>query len=220
MAFNPRSLVLSKLSIILSSSLAHNNDSGRLWGNWTMIGKTNHSEEPNAPNATCNDPCADLNKAIQHEALVLAPIGLALLFGLAAALPTLLCRSKHRIAGVKSFLWVLMQLWVYLLIAHFLYVQRKDRAQAYVWALHSASHSLASWAPARKVMGSLHWLLTSLGAACVSLFAWQYGPPVGLAAWYRKGDALCGWSVHLLAVLGVELAQWVLGPFETLLMRA
>jgi hypothetical protein len=219
MAFNPRSLVLSKLSIILSSSLAHNNDPGRLWGNWTINAppSTNHSEEPNG---TCHDPCADLNKAIQHETLVLAPLGIALLFGLAAALPTLLCRSKHRIAGVKSFLWVLVQLWVCLLITHFLYVQRKDKAQAYVWALHSASHALASWTPAKRVLSGAHWVLTSLGAACVSLFAWQYGPPVGLAAWFRKGDALCGWSVHLLAILGVELLQWVLGPFEMLLMRA
>ena len=65
----------------------------------------------------------------------------------------------------------------------------------------------------------LHFACTNLGAMCVALFAWQLGPSVGLAAWYSKGDALCGWSVHLIAVLGVELAQWVLGPVELLIGR-
>jgi hypothetical protein len=219
MAFNPKSLVLSKLSIILSSTLAHNN-SGRLEWVWGGEFKPNVTDF----NSSCADPCADLNNSIQGEALVLAPTAIVVLFSLAAILPTLVTKSKNKVLGIKSYLWVLLQLWVYLLVAHYLYTTRKDRAQAYVWALHSTSHVLSSWSPKRGsavVMKhpTLHCALTTLGAACVSLFAWQVGPGVGLAAWYSKGDALCGWSVHLIAVLGVELAQWVLSPVEVLLTR-
>jgi hypothetical protein len=55
------------------------------------------------------------------------------------------------------------------------------------------------------------------GAASVGLFAWQFGPAVGLAAWFRRGDALCGFTVHLVAILGIEFAQWVLVPVELLI---
>jgi len=206
MSLTPRSLILSKLSIILSSTLAHNNNSGR-WGNETLN------------NSSCTDPCADLNQAISSEALTLVPTGIALVGSFIAVLPTLVLRSKTRVSGIKSYLWVLFQLWVNLLITHYLFTQRKDRAQAYVWALHSASHVLASWTPKKGIMkhAGLHFVSTTLGAVCVGLFAWQFGPAVGLAAWFRKGDALCGWSVHLVAVLGVELAQWVLSPVEFLI---
>ena len=73
----------------------------------------------------------------------------------------------------------------------------------------------------------LHWISMTLGAACVGLYAWQIGPGVGLAAWNDNNNnsnnnnnngALCGWAVHLKAVLGVELVQWLLGPVEVLLM--
>ena len=208
MTFGQRSLVLSKVSVILSSSLAHNNS-----GRWVGVNQTNET------NSTCSDPCAELGRSVQDEAVVLAPLGIALAFCILAALPALVVRSKHRVMGIKSFLWVLVQLWVHLVGTHVIFTQ--DRAQAYVWGLHSAAHVLASWAPRRGVLDypGLHWFATSVGASCVSLYAWQFGPAVGLAAWFRKGDALCGWSVHLVAVLGVELAQWVLSPVEMLLMR-
>ena len=212
MTFNPKSLILSKLSVILSSTLAHHNNSGRLQQLWG---------EPSPDNSTsCNDPCADLNAAIQSEVLTLMPTGIALVCSLLAILPTLILKSKHKVLGVKSYLWVLLQLWVFLLVTHYLYTQRKDKAQAYVWALHSSTHVLACWAPKKGVIkhATLHYIITTLGAACVGLFAWQFGPSVGLAAWFRKGDALCGWSVHLVAVLGVELAQLMLSPFEALIV--
>jgi hypothetical protein len=210
MSFGQRSLVLSKLSIILSSSLAHNNSG-------SAVGSVNQTDASNS--STCPDPCAALGRSVQDEGVALAPLGIALVFCVFSALPVLVLRSKHRVLGIKSFLWVLVQLWVHLLATHFLFTQ--DRAQAYVWGLHSASHVLASWAPRRGVLDypGLHWVATTVGASCVSLYAWQFGPAVGLAAWFRKGDALCGWSVHLVAVLGVELAQWVLSPVELLLMR-
>ena len=217
-----KSLVLSKLSIILSSTLAHNNNnniSGRLWG-WDVSESSPLPSSPDLNSTSCNDPCADLNEAIQSKNLTMIPTAIALVCSLLAILPTLVLNSKHKVLGVKSYLWVLLQLWVFLLITHYLYTQRKDKAQAYVWALHSSSHVLASWNPKKGVIkhAGLHYFISTLGAACVGLFAWQFGPSVGLAAWYRNRDALCGWSVHLVAVLGVELAQWVLSPLEALIV--
>ncbi len=86
-----------------------------------------------------------------------------------------------------------------------------------MWALHSTSHVLSSWAPRGVVYPGLHWTTKTLGVACVGLFVWQIGPSVGLAAW-NNGDALCGCELHLNAILGVELAQWILSPVEVLLM--
>jgi hypothetical protein len=216
MTFNSKSLVLSKLSVILSSTLAHHNNSGSLQQLWEEGGPS----PDNSTSSSCNDPCADLNAAIQSEILTIIPSGIALACSLLAILPTLVLKSKHKVLGIKSYLWVLLQLWVFLLITHFLYTQRKDKAQAYVWALHSSTHVLASWAPKKGAVknATLHYIVTTLGAACVGLFAWQFGPSVGLAAWYSKRDALCGWSVHLVAVLGVELTQWMLSPLEALIV--
>ena len=222
MAFTPRSLVLSKLSIILSSSLAHNN-SGRMmeWMEKTHLSPPLPETDNNtldAGNSSCADPCADLNHAIHGELLVLIPTVIALVFSLLAVLPTLVQKSRTRIQGIKSYLWVLLQVWVHLLIAHYLFTQRKDKAQAYVWALHASSHVLFAWEPKKVVRyPRLHSVLTMAGAASVGLFAWQFGPAVGLAAWFRRGDALCGFTVHLVAILGIEFAQWVLVPVELLI---
>ena len=216
----PNSLILHKLSIILSSTLAHNNS-----GRWLVMDAGNNNNNNTSSNttnfttATCTDPCAELNKAIQSEILALVPYAIAVAFSLIAVLPTLVLKGKHKILGIKSYLWVLFQLWVHLLLTHLIFT--RDKAQAYVWALHSTSHVLSVWRPKRGILRCqmLHFACTNLGAMCVALFAWQLGPSVGLAAWYSKGDALCGWSVHLIAVLGVELAQWVLGPVELLIGR-
>jgi hypothetical protein len=228
MVLYSKSPVFTKLTILLSSTLAHNN-SGRLeqlWSGGSVNNYTNNDDNNSNNNntSTCSDPCEELNQAIHSELLVLVPTAIACLFSLAAAFPSLALKSKNRVLGVKSFLWVLFQLWVYLLITHFLF-KRRERAQAYVWALHSASHALSTWAPGRGVMmyPGLHWTAMALGAACVGLFAWQIGPSVGLAAWNDRGNnntngVLCGWTVHLKAILGVELVQWVLGPVEGLLM--
>lgn len=140
---------------------------------------------------------------------MLLPTGIALLCSCLVVLPTFLWKSKGRVQCIKVYLWVQLQLWVHLLISHHLFTYRKDRAQAYVWALHSASHVLFCWAPG-KSSNPGHSCMTALGCVSVGLFAWQLGPGVGLAAWHRSGDALCGWSVHLVAVLGVEVVQWVL----------
>ena len=230
MSFTPRSLVLSKLSIILCSTLAHNNSGREEWGEWMLwmewvqgiplpspLPETNNGTD-SVTNSSCTNPCADLNHAIHSELLVLIPTGIALAFTLLAIFPTLVQKSRNRVQGIKSYLWVLVQLWIHLLITHYLFTLRKGRPQAYVWALHSASHILFAWKPKGLVRHpKLHYVLTTAGAACVGLFAWQCGPGGGLAAWYRRGDALCGFTVHLVAILGVEFAQWVLGPVELLI---
>ena len=107
MAFTPRSLVLSKLSIILSSSLAHNN-SGRMmeWMENTHLPPLPETDNNtlDAGNSSCADPCADLNHAIHGELLVLIPTGIALVFSLIAVLSTLVQKSRTRIQGIKSYL--------------------------------------------------------------------------------------------------------------------
>ena len=220
MTLNTNSLILHKLSIILSSTLAHDNSGRWVWNGVNNNNNNNNNTNNSSGNAsTCTDPCAELNKAIQSEILAMVPSAIAITFSLVAVLPTLVLKGKHKILGIKGYLWVLLQLWVHLLLTHFLY--SKDKAQAYVWALHSTSHVLSSWKPRKGVLRcpGLHYICTNLGAMCVALFAWQLGPSVGLAAWFSRGDALCGWSVHLVAVLGVELAQWLLSPVELLIAR-
>lgn len=208
-------LVLTRLSIILSSSLAQ--DSHRDF--WEGMGFARPQSAPNTTNtnttnsSTCHDPCATLQHSVTHL-MALAPFGVALVFFVAAALPVVLLRSRFRVHGVRSCLWVLVELWVQLICTYAWFVH--DRAQAYVWALHSAAYILAAWQPRRGVMPypALQRLTSLAGAWCVGLFAWQLGPPVGLAAWHRSVDALCGWRMHLTSVVGVELVGWVLGPVE------
>ena len=212
-------LALSRLSIIISSSLAQ--DSHRDF--WDSIlgtpGRPSSSNTTNPPNTTaCQDPCTTLQHSVTH-AMALSPLAIALLFFLAGALPVLLLRSRFRVHGVRSCLWVLVQLWVQLVCTYIWFAY--DKVQAYVWALHAGSYVLATWQPKQHIMPhpGLQRLFSLAGAWCVSLFAWQLGPPVGLAAWYRSSDALCGWKVHLTAVVGVELVAWALGPVEWVVSR-
>jgi hypothetical protein len=87
-------------------------------------------------------------------------------------------------------------------------------------ALLNLHNIFSSWQPKSGVMPhpGLQRFSAVWGAWTVSVFAWQMGPPVGLAAWYRSSDALCGWWVHLMGALGVELLAWVLGPFEAMVV--
>lgn len=250
-------LILSRISIIISSSLAHvshDYTSGSkiikiLWRGLSQMNQSSnaHRDENmkvrsvphtaknasqfnefqplnkiNDSNAstgsTCalhTDPCTELQTLVSH-AMVLVPLGLALIFVLAGALPTLLLKSRYRVYGVKSCMWVLIELWVHLLISFAWFMLNGDRAQAYVWALHSSTYVLTTWQPRKSVINhpGLQKMASLTGAACVALFAWHLGPPVGLAAWSRRSDAQCGWKVHLTAVVGVELVEWALGPLE------
>jgi hypothetical protein len=221
------SLVISKLSIIMSSSLAQNSFVG-FYG-WVGGEDTQRKPEPfnhtnrnetNVTNAnnygSCSDPCAELQSLVNH-AMLLIPFGITLLFFIVGALPVLFLRSRHRVYGVRSCLWVLIELWVHLLISYSWFTFKGDRAQAYVWVLHASAYILATWQPKKGIMQypGLQKAVSLAGIGGLGLFAWQLGPPVGLAAWYRRSDAQCGWAVHLTAIIGVELIGWLLGPFET-----
>jgi hypothetical protein len=218
------SLVLPRLSIIISSSLAQNPFVGLYGWSESTAFKTNplnfsdknetNTTESNTP-LSCSDPCSNLQTLVSHS-MVLIPLGIALLFFVVGALPALLLRSRYRVYGVRSCLWVLIELWIHLLISYFWFTFKGDRAQAYVWVLHASAYILATWQPRKGVMQypGLQRAASLVGISCVGLFAWQFGPPVGLAAWYRRSDAQCGWAVHLTAVIGVELVGWLLGPFE------
>jgi hypothetical protein len=156
-----------------------------------------------------------LQNSISHF-MVLIPLGIALFFSIVRAIPILIFRSRHKVQGIRGCLWVLIQLWVHLIITYLFFLF--DKPQAYVWALHSASYILTTWQSKRDIYPGFQRLASLLGVWCVGLFAWQFGPPVGLAAWYSKSDAQCGWKVHLTAVLGVELVESVLWPWETLVI--
>lgn len=195
-------LVLPRLSVIVSSSLAQ-----------TLPGVPNRTVDHEGTCANLLNPCTELHDSVNHT-MVLVPFGIALLFFTVGALPVMLLRCRHRVLGVRSCLWVLIELWVHLMATHIMF--RFDRAQAYVWALHAAVHVLASWQPRRGVMPypGLQRAVSLAGVCAVAVYAWQYGPPVGLAAWYSRTDAQCGWKVHLTAVIGMELIGGVLWPLE------
>jgi hypothetical protein len=208
-------VVLSRLSVIVSSSLAQG--SHTFWGESdTDTNSAKHSANianaTNVTTASCHDPCADLQHSVTRG-MVLAPLAVALVFFVCGALPVLVLRSRYKVQGVRSCLWVLVELWLHLVLTTVVF--EFDRAQAYVWALHCSSYILSAWQPRRGVMPypGLQRFASVLGAWAVGVFAWQLGPPVGLAAWYRSSDALCGWKVHLVGIVGVELLAWVLGPF-------
>lgn len=243
-------VILSRISIIFSSSLAHvsndNGDDSDIMGlirkGVSQISKNSHSNknrfmnnnstngfkisntinDSNESNGhTCTlytDPCTELQSLVGYE-MVLFPFGLALVFILVGALPTLLLKSRYRVFGVKSCIWVLIELWIHLLISFAWFISYGDKAQAYVWALHSSTYILTSWQPKKSVINhpGLQKMASVTGAVCVALFAWHIGPPVGLAAWNRRSDAQCGWKVHLTAVAGVEVVEWGLGALGWIL---
>jgi hypothetical protein len=190
-------LALSRLSVIISSSLGR----GPL---------------PDASyyNETCGqDPCAGLQDLVSHG-MVLVPLGVALVFYLVAALPAFVLRSRHKVYGVRSCLWVLIELWVHLVATHFIY--SVDKVQAYAWAVHASAYILSTWQPKKGAMPypGLQAFASLAGVCGVGLFAWQWGPQIGLAAWNRNSDAQCGWKVHLMGMIGVELVGLALGPIE------
>ena len=203
--------VLTRISIIICSSLAQHQSTIINGSNNSNNNISNSSDQP-----TCKEtnPCGELQAAVSHS-IILIPLGIALLFSTIGALPVLLCRSKYQVKGVRSCLWVLIELWIHLIITYLLF--QYDKAQAYVWALHSSAQILTAWqSKDRAPYPGLQKLICVLGVWCIGLFAWQHGPPVGLAAWYSDSDAQCGWKVHLTAVIGVEFVGWVLAPLEAL----
>ena len=203
----------SKNNFFKDSSTSNTAINESLNNNFNLNHKLNDST-----GSTCSlhtDPCIELQNLVSH-AMVLMPLAIALISFIIGSLPTILLRSRYRVLGVRSCMWVLIELWIHLLISFAWFTLKGDRAQAYVWALHSSTYVLSSWHPRKHVMvhPGLQKMASLAGAAGVALFAWHFGPPVGLAAWNRRTDAQCGWAVHLTAVIGVELLEWGLGPLE------
>lgn len=219
-------LVWAKLAVIIACTMAGERSAtgarefalglglGELnlsqWGHWG-VPNASHSGSHHTNDNVCPSSCGALEASVLlwHA---LAPTPIAASAWLVASLPTLLLRSRRRALGVRACLWQLMLLWLNLVVAYSLFT--RQRVWGYVWAMHAAAHTLTAWAPQRRVlvMQTSHSALMVLGVMAVCLFAWQVGPPVGLIAWRGGWTSQCGLSAHLLAVLGVDLAGWVLGP--------
>ena len=117
---------------------------------------------------------------------------------------------------MRSCLWILSLLWVQMLAGYILF--RRERVWGYAWAIHSSTQALCTWRPMRRtlVFQSAHPWLMILGVLYTASLAWQAGPPVGLISWSSGKQSQCGWAAHLIAVLGVDLVQWVLSPIKLL----
>ena len=90
---------------------------------------------------------------------------------------------------------------------------------AYSWSLHSSGISMLSFFPKRAIVGNrvIYVLTPLICVACICLYAWRRGPPVGIAPWISGDQAQCGWMVHLVAVLGSDLLAYLLSPLGALL---
>ena len=187
------STVLPKLALILSTSLA---------------------QTENITLTDCKlDPCSGLD-AMVDEGHVLAPIVVAGVAWAVGSLPVFVLGSRHRVACIRSCLWVLLLLWMTLLTGSALFYT--SRIQAYVWVIHAVCGVLYSWNAKLFRYPGLQRLTVSLGVWCVSWYAWQYVPPLGITGWFSGGQAQCGGSIHLKACLGIDLALWVLMPVRRL----
>jgi hypothetical protein len=178
-------LIISRLSILISSSLAQKHL------NLNQI-------------CSPSDPCSELQNSVDHT-MILMPLGIALIF-LILKIPLILFKSK--VNNIRDCIWVLSEIWIHLVITYFI----SDKAQAYAWSLQSSAFILTTWQPKKCL--NLHKIYVIFGVGCIAFFAWQLGPPIGLAAWYN--DAQCGWKVHLISLVGIDLLHFVLWPLEAL----
>ncbi len=222
-------LVWTKLVVILACTMADERDAVggfnselgllRGWGLSALnlsLGTANASSHPRAPPPAVDDNvCPSSCRAVEQRISVLhavAPTPIAAVVWLVASLPTFVVRSRRKTLGIRACLWQLLALWLNLVIAHLLF--SRQRVWGYAWAIHSAVHTLTAWAPSRRVLvtHSCHRVLTVFGILAVCIYAWQVGPQVGIISWRGGWVSQCGLSAHLLAVLGVDLVGWVLGP--------
>jgi hypothetical protein len=210
-------LVWSKLAVILACTMAGESDL-RMWEvSGFNLSAWGIPVTPAAPPSShhdenvCASSCASVNLGVSLWHAV-APLSIGVCVWFVASLPTMLMRSQHRTRGVRACLWQLLLLWLNLILAYALFC--RQRVWGYVWAIHSAAHTLTAWAPSRRVllMPLCHRWLMVAGVAAVCAFAWQMGPSVGLISLRSGWQSQCGLSAHLMAVLGVDVMGWVLGP--------
>lgn len=190
--------ILPKVALLLACSLANNQDSPF------------YKPQPNVTSSQCQRPCQDIEDSIQTPYLVLIPFAL----GVSTCVITItyiLFQAKAKPTGISATLWAVFILWAHVLISSQLY-QNSHRAQAYVWSLHSTCQTLLEF-------GSLlrsNNILPSLGILSTVTFAWLMGPPVGLIGWHSQYHAQCGWSLHCLALIGIESAHSCISFFMQL----
>ena len=197
-------MILVKLAIILACSLANNIDSP------FFTHKNNTTQ-------TCPiaSPCDDLNSSINALNLILIPS----LIGTACCTLTsssfFIFKSRQRLQGIRASLWCIFVFWVHILLACSLYMN-SHKAHAYVWILHSTCLTLYDFASLLPTQG----LLPHLGIISTIIFAYLFGPPAGLVPFHSTSHAQCGWSLHLLALLGIESIHASLSSLSNLVQFA
>ena len=195
--------VLGKFSVILATSLAKG--------------------PPLPSNSSCrtniSKPCYDLEQNIEMD-LVISPLAIATTAWAVASLPVFFMGFRSKIQGIRCCLWALLQIWAHMLMCCYLFYGQTERAQAYVWSLHASVNVLSTWRPARNVLRyeGLQRVACVLGCGALSTFAWHGGVALGLVGWSHGIQAQCGWTVHLIACLGVDAVQWLLAPIGGLVM--
>ena len=186
--------ILAKISLLLACSLAHNRDSPLL----------NHTLNKTATNA-CQRPCQDIEDSMQTPYLILLPTALGVSTCILTLSTIMLLRAKTKPKGVSATLWAVFLFWIHFLITSTLY-QNSQRAQAYVWSLHATSQTLFEYGSLLHSQNPL----PAFGILSTTIFAWLFGPPVSLVSWHSHYHAQCGWSLHCLALIGIETVNSLL----------
>ena len=189
---------------------------GSFLGMTNSTGGLNTSVLDNLSNV-CSLPCSVLGAGLRLQHL-LAPCGLALGAWFASALPTLVLRSRYKVCGIRCCLWPMLMLWLSLVVSYAVY--RHERVFGYAWMLHSSAHVLTTWSPPKRVL-LYQWgqqVLCFVGALGIGACAWAYGGPASLIRWRSGVQSPCGWSAHLVAVLWIDLLEWLLRPLEALVL--
>ncbi len=165
----------------------------------------------------CSIPCSLLGAQLRVQHLAY-PCILALCACLASVLPTFVGRGRYKVLGIRSCLWPVLWLWVCLLVSYGLFA--RERVFGFAWMLHSSAHVLAVWQPPERflVYGWLQPILCLVGAVSIWFYAWGTGGPLSLICWRTGAQSQCGWSAHLVAVLGVDFADWLLSPVGAFVM--
>ena len=213
-------LVWSKLAVIFSCTMAGESDL-RAWevngfnlSAWGIPVSSTAPPRIHYDENVCPSSCASINLSVSLWHAV-APLSIGVCIWFVASLPTIIMLSRQRTRGVRACLWQLLLFWLNLILSYFLFT--RQRVWGYVWAVHSAAHTLTAWAPSRRVLLmplSHRWLMVA-GVAAVCAFAWQVGPSVGLISWRSGWQSQCGLAAHLMAVLGVDVVGWVLSPIAS-----
>ena len=216
MADSEGSKVWIKIALVVACILAGgrniNNKSDKeenVSGSNSGINYNKNNKSSNDFEGTCGQPCSTLQREVGFIHVIM-PLCIACVILTLIYLPTLFIRCRTQIAGIKSFVYVLVLIWLHLVISYLWFTS--DRVQGYVWSIHAAGQILAVWNPGKGllIMQRILLPLARLGAIGVALFAWQSGPPVGLVPWQAGGLDHCGWATQLQATLGVDVVGWIL----------